>query len=192
MKPRSLALIAIIALIGAGLFAWQLFDRAGIRQSAPVASLAAIGTISATPVTAETCYFVWASHTLPGLTEQLQESIHALQPAARARAEAYGEDCVYVDGHADFGVMETDFYIEVYVIDISDMQELGNWMGQVMPIIDQLPPDQVPGGVSGFVEFKFLKNGSESTLLRVPIDRYRKESRGKSGSDLYKLFSGNP
>lgn len=192
MNKKLLVYVTIALLAGAGLVAQQMLSRA---NKPPVVTIEAIFTVtepsSLTP-TYEGCYFVWASRALPEISAQVQAGIQALQPEAQARAEAFGEDCVFADGHAEFATMETDFYVVLQVDNLSNTAELGNWIIEVMPIIDQLPREQVPGVQPGFVDFRFSQGETEFIFVRVPIERYRNEAQGKRGAELFLLFYENP
>ena len=144
--------------------------------------------VTITP-TYEGCYYIWASQDLPEITEKLDTAIRALQPAASANASAFGENCVYADGHFTFGAMETDFYIHLSIESRSDEEEMGKWIAQVMPIIDQIT--EAPGG-PGFVEFSFQDNEPSPLIVRVPVRQYRSEAQGLSGIELFRLFYTAP
>ncbi|MBI5840892.1 MAG: hypothetical protein HZB19_12390 [Chloroflexi bacterium] len=135
----------------------------------------------------ESCYFVWASQELPELTQKMDIEIRALDPNASANASAFGEDCVFADGHSTFSAMETDFYIRMPVSDLTDEEAFGNWMAQVMLVILQLPSEEVPGPQPGFVEFWFIKSDTENLVVRVPIQQY-KDVKEKTGMELFRWF----
>ena len=147
--------------------------------------------ITITPVS-EGCGYQWAYKDMPEINEPFDEVIKILNPNAKAWATAFGEDCVYADGHADFSAMETDFYVHVPVTDLSDFESFGNWIVQVMNVIEGLPGDLIAGPNPGFVEFWFIKSEGEHIAMRVPIQKYRDEATGKSGEELFRLFYTNP
>ncbi len=138
------------------------------------------------------CYFVWATRELPELTAIFQEAVRDIQPEAQARAQAYGEDCIYADGRTEFGALETDFYIRLPVARLDDEQVMGKWIEQLMPVLERIPPDQVPGPQPGFVEFNFVVSESEALFLRVSIDRYNHQARQLTGAELFRFFHENP
>ena len=139
--------------------------------------------------TYEGCYYVWANQSLPEITEKLEAAIRALQPTASANASAFGENCVYANGHSTFGAMETDFYVTLSIESRKDEDAMGNWITQVMPVIDQLAG--VPGG-SGFVEFTFQDNEPSPLVVRVPVYKYKTEAQGLTGAKLFRLFYTAP
>jgi hypothetical protein len=141
----------------------------------------------------ESCAYVWAYQDLPEISARLEQAIGESFPEADAHASAYGEDCVYADGRAVFGAMETDFYVSLPVADIKDQTALGNHIASVMSIIlDRFPRQEIPGARDGFVEFRFEHSETELLLLRVSIQRYKTEAAGKTGEELFQLFQSRP
>ena len=138
------------------------------------------------------CGYQWAYEDLPELSKQLQEEIMTLNLEATAWATAFGEDCVYADGHADFSAMETDFYVQLPVTDLEDFESFGNWMTQVMQVVEGLPRDLLAGPQAGFVEFKFTKGDTEFLFVRVPIQQFRETASGKTGEELFRMFYAEP
>jgi hypothetical protein len=147
--------------------------------------------VTITP-TYEGCGYMWATKDLPELSELLDKAIKAINSDAKAWATAFGEDCVFADGHAIFSAMETDFYFQLTVDDILTYESFGNWIAQTMNIIENLPRDLIMGPMTGFVEFSFIKSITEQIVIRVPIQKYRDEATGKSGEELFRLFYTNP
>jgi len=138
------------------------------------------------------CAYQWAYEDLPELSKQLQEEIMTLNLEATAWATAFGEDCVYADGHADFSAMETDFYVQLPVTDLADFESFGNWMTQVMQVVEGSPRDLLSGPQAGFVEFKFTKSDTEFLFVRVPIQQFRETASGKTGEELFRMFYAEP
>lgn len=56
----------------------------------------------------EGCAYTWAYRDAPVLTQKIDFAICAIDPAARANVNLFGEDCVLADGRSAFGAMETD------------------------------------------------------------------------------------
>jgi len=88
--------------------------------------------------------------------------------------------------------METDFYVIVTVESLDDYETFGNWVYDVMQIVNGLPPEDLAGPQPGFVEFRFEKSISESIGFRVPIRQYNDTAQGISGEELFRLFYTNP
>ena len=109
-----------------------------------------------------------------------------------ARAQAFGEDCVYSNGESEFHALETDFYVTLMVDDLSDEDELGDWISRIMPELEKIPRDKLMGPQEGFCEFKFTQNDDEFVIVRVPLDKYRTEANRLKGAELYRLFSEKP
>jgi len=185
MSQKRNITVAIAISAAAGFLALQTVSAPTPDAVPP--TLAAAETVPTEPPTAETCGYVWAYHDAPDLTEKLDTAIKALNPEASARAQFFGEDCVYADGHSTFGAMETDFYVRSAAADLTDEEALGNWMAQLMPIIEEIPREEVKGNY-GFVEFWFEKTEAEHVVVRVPIQKYMDEARDKTGAELFRLF----
>ena len=174
----------------------------GVALTTAVAVFGALQTVSApaneavtSPPASSTpqgpCGFMWASKDAPELTASFDDAVKALNSEATGRAELFGEDCVYADGSATFGVMETDFFVRLPVSDLGKEEEFGNWVAQVMQIVTQIPRETLPGNY-GFVEFTFEKNSAERIVFRVPIQQYISDAQGKSGAELFRQFYSPP
>jgi hypothetical protein len=137
------------------------------------------------------CAYVWAYHDAPELTKEIDVAIRDINPAASARAELYGEDCVYADGHSTFGATETDFHVRLPTDDLTNNEAFGDWMAQVMPIVAEIPREEIQGNY-GFVEFWFEKNDTEHLIVHVPIQQYVEKSQGKTGAELFQIFYVTP
>ncbi|MBI2757313.1 MAG: hypothetical protein HYX49_01390 [Chloroflexi bacterium] len=140
----------------------------------------------------EGCYFAWASQDLPELSKKFNDALQAINENATGRAYAYGENCVYTDGRATFGAMETDFSVEVRVADIKNEKALGEWMYKILQVIENLPPEEIQGGQPGMVQFKFVKSEIENLYLNVSLDEYRKQAQDLQGAELFRYFYNNP
>ena len=181
MKRINIWLIAIILSAVAGIFAVQIASAPSPEEI----------QITDTPVSNDgNCAYIWAYHNAPELTEKLSATFLAIDPAINARAEYFGEDCIYADGHSTFGAMETDFYIRIPVDDLANEETLGNWMSQVLPVIVQLPRAEIQGKY-GFVEFTFEKTETDHVIVRVPIQLYI-NSNGTTGAKLFQMFHNFP
>jgi hypothetical protein len=145
---------------------------------------------TAPPVTPtyEGCAYVWGSQDLPELSRQLNASLQALSADLTGLAYAFGEDCVYGDGHSTFSAMETDFRVGIKVKTVRDEGALGDWIRKVMTIIQALPPDKLAGARPGRVDFDFKQPDPAEVLVSVPIEKYRAEADSLRGADLLHLF----
>jgi len=175
----------------------QINTALSTTKSAPAVSTPHIdqppnGNEATVTPTYEGCGYQWASKELPDLTFQLDGLIKLFDSGAKARATAFGEDCVYADGHTTFGAMETDFYISKPTSNLTDYEALGTWILNIMQLIVVLPKDMLAGPNPGFVEFAFIKNDPERIIVRVPIQKYKTEATGKSGEELFKMFYTSP
>ena len=159
-----------------------------------------VATISATAEPSPTvsadgyggCGYQWAYQDDPELSAKLDEAIRQLDPAASAKAQQFGEDCVYEDGHSTFLAKETDFYVRRPIEDLTDKESFGNWMAEVMTIVTQIPREELQGTSYGFVEFWFNKSETEHLVVRVPIQKYLDEGQGKAGNEFLQLFLETP
>ncbi len=149
---------------------------------------------TAVPVTPtyEGCAYVWASQDLPDLSRQLNAELQKIGTDLTGLAYAYGENCVYGDGHATFSAMETDYRIGVKVTTLRDEGTLGEWIRKVMNIVLDLPPDQLQGPQPGRVDFDFKQPDPAELFVTVPIDKYRQEADNLRGADLLHLFYPTP
>ena len=148
-------------------------------------------TTEITP-TSESCAYVWASKDLPDLSQKVYNALKAVDTNLTGNAYAYGENCVYADGHNTFATMETDFRVKVTVSDLKDEKALGDWVASAMGAITKLPADEIPGPQPGRVEFDFSKSETDNLFLNVSIAKYQKLAPGISGAELFRNFNNNP
>jgi hypothetical protein len=196
MKKNRIWIIGIVLTATAGFIALQNLTAPAVDEVLPTPFItntsAIIFTDTPTPTPAyEGCGFMWAYHNAPDLTEKINTAVRNLYPDASARAEFFGEDCVFADGSAKFSAMETDFYVQLPVDNLTDEETFGNWMAQVLPLIVQTPEEEIQGNY-GFVEFSFIKSEAERIIFRVPIVTYVAEAKEKSGAELFRFFHTPP
>ena len=137
------------------------------------------------------CYFTWATKDAPELTNKLDTAIKSLDQNSNANATYYGEDCTYEDGSSIFGAMQTDFKIRLPVDDLTQHEEFGNWIKDVMQIVTEIPREEMQGNL-GYVEFWFEKSEAENIIVRVLIQKYVEEAKDKTGVELFNLFYSQP
>ena len=196
MKRNRIWIIGIVLTATAGFIALQNITAPAVDDAPRAPSItntsAIIFTDTPTLTPAyEGCGFMWAYHNAPELTEKINTAVRNLNSDAGARAEFFGEDCVFADGSATFSAMETDFYIQLPVDNLTNEEAFGNWMAQVLPLIVQTPEEEIQGNY-GFVEFSFIKSETERIIFRVPIGTYIAEAKGKSGAELFQFFHTPP
>jgi hypothetical protein len=192
MKRYGYWIIAIILMATAGAIVLQRgrtptslgVTEAPSRTDITIPSL--IKTPTVVPVYEE-CAYTWAYRDAPGMKEKIDLAVSAINPAAKVNVNLFGEDCIYADGHSTFGAMETDFYIYLPVTDLNDEEMFGNWMAKILPLITQIPRDEIQGNY-GFVEFWFELSDTEKVVVRVPIEQYNNEAVGMAGSELFGKF----
>lgn len=152
--PRPFARLLLVFVTLIALTALCNFPRA-IPPPEPTAfPLTKIQTD--TPTTGP-CGFAWATQSLPELSEQLLARLNeAGLPVAAARAEAYGENCVYSDGTvARFAAMQTDYRVTLAVETLTDAETLGSLLEQTLEIIDGFPVGETPGPNPGYIGITF-------------------------------------
>jgi hypothetical protein len=133
------------------------------------------------------CGYQWAQKDLPELSSEFQQAVQELQPEAQANAFAFGEDCVYADGHAVFSAMETDFNVTLQVNDLSAKAELGEWIVKVMQIIENIPSEKIEGPRPGRVSLEF-RSGSEQKFVNFYVDKYQALPAGLSNAEIYQTL----
>lgn len=136
----------------------------------------------------EGCGFQWAEQNLPELSASFLQSLQALQPEAHGNAFAFGENCILRDGTiAYFSTMETDFNVTLPVEDVTNEEELGEWIVKVMQIIDAIPPEQIQGPQPGRVSMGFQSNGQQ-VMLNFYTDQYHALPVGLSNAEIYQAL----
>lgn len=191
MKHKRNWVIGIVLSATAGFVALQNVNAPTHEDAVPDPVIPIATESEILTPTYEGCAFVWAYHDAPELTEKVDAAVRAINEQASARASLFGEDCIYADGHSTFGVMETDFYVRLPVDDLTAEAAFGDWMAQVLPIIAQVPREEIQGNY-GFVEFWFEKSEAEQIILRAPIQKYLDEAQDKSGAELFQMFYSQP
>ena len=193
MKRRRNVVIAIALSAAAGFLALQNVSAPAPNETTQIPDAETIVTESPTVEASAPgqCGYMWAYHDAPELTKKLSAAVKTMDPAASGRAQLFGEDCVYEDGHSTFGAMETDFYVNLPADDLTNEESFGNWMAKVMPTIAKIPREEIKGNY-GFVEFTFEKNEAEHVIVRMPIQKYLDEAQDKTGAELFRMFSVAP
>ncbi|MDQ2691795.1 MAG: hypothetical protein M3Y68_07185 [Chloroflexota bacterium] len=140
------------------------------------------------PPDSQNCGYQWAYQDLPELSSSFQGSIQELQAEAQASAFAYGENCVLPDGTvAQFLPMETDFNVTLQVADLADENALGEWIVNVMQVIEGIPDDQIVGPRPGRVSMTFQSAGSQQ-VINFYIDQYENLPAGLSNAEIYQAL----
>ena len=143
------------------------------------------------PSAFEPCGYMWASQDLPDVSTKVNDLLQAVDKNITASAYAYGENCVYADGHSTFGAMETDYRVKVEIKNIKDEKVLGDFIAKVMDVIVKIPLSDVKGPNPGRVEFSFV-NGSNQVNVIVQITQYTNDAVNLKGAELFKFFQQNP
>jgi hypothetical protein len=135
----------------------------------------------------EGCGYQWAQQDLPVLSREFQQAIQGLEPSAQANAFAFGEDCIYADGHKTFGAKETDFNVTLQVADLSNEASLGEWIVKIMLIVVNIPKEKIVGPQSGVVFINF-QSGSDQKNLNFYIDQYQTLPSGLTTAEIYQAL----
>jgi hypothetical protein len=175
-----------IALSATATFVALQTVSAPTQESVPTTETAIPVTETAT-LAYEGCAYTWAYHNAPELTGKLDSAVKELNPDANATATLFGEDCIRADGSITFGVMETDFSVKLPVDDLTQHEEFGIWIKDVMQIVTEIPQEEIQGNY-GFVEFWFEKDELEHIVFRVSIPAYLNEAGDKTGEELFNLY----
>ena len=139
------------------------------------------------PPAAQPCGYMWASQNLTDLTLDLQQAIKDLQPEAQAYAFAFGEDCIYQDGQKTFIAMETDFNVTLPVADLTNENDLGEWIARTMQVIGDLPAEKIVGPRPGRITTIFT-TGTDQKFVTFYIDRYQALPTGMKGWEIYQAL----
>jgi hypothetical protein len=177
-SKRTIGILAVLTTAAASVFALTQ-GKLSAERRVPPADTPAV-TVSAN----QPCAYTWAYKDLPEISAEFEDAVKTVLPEANAHALAFGEDCTAADGSSTFGAMETDFYVILSVTDLDDDWSLGNFIEQILPILDGFAPPRVPGPNEGFVEFTF-RSGENQRVLRIslPLGRELRE-QGLHGAEL--------
>jgi len=133
------------------------------------------------------CAYQWAYEDVPKLSGDFQQSIQQLQDEAQASAFAFGENCVHADGRTDFIAMETDFNVTLQVNELSNEDELGEWIVKVMQVIDNIPKETIVGPRPGRVSISFQSRGDQM-FANFYIDQYQSLPSGLGNGEIYQAL----
>lgn len=172
--------------------AMPAISQAGPATPIPVTPTEYVPTAIPITPTYAGCAYVPGTEDMPELTRQLNVELQKISMDVSGLAYAYGEYCVYGDGHRTFSAMETDYRIGVKVKTLIDEGNLGNWISKVMTIVLAIPPEQLEGPRPGRVDFDFQVPDPEELFVTVPIEKYLNQADNLHGADLLHLFTTNP
>lgn len=192
--PRPFARLLLVFVVLIALTVLCNFPRAFPPPEPPPFPLTQILT-DTSPRPSETptvgpCGFVWASQGLPELSAQLLKRLNeAGLPVTAARAEAYGENCIYSDGAlAYFAAMQTDYHITLAVETLADAESLGSLLEQTLEIIDGFPVGETPGPNPGYIGITFQAGETVENLWFQQTQSDSLRAQGLSGEQLYEAL----
>ena len=193
MKQRHVAALIALALTAYACAVAAPADPAGAATPVPpIITPEFVPTAITITPTYEGCAYVWGSQNLPELSAKLNAELQAISMDASGLAYAYGENCIYGDGHQTFSAMETDFRVGVKVTSVRDEAALGEWIYKVMQVVLAVPQSELDGPRPGRVDFDFKQPDPAELFVTVPIDKYRNEAKDLRGADLFRYFYTNP
>ena len=116
----------------------------------------------------QNCIYAWATQPLPELSEKVQAAISAAGlTGVNANVEAYGENCIdsQTNRSVRFSTLETDFYIIVKVANLTDEDNMGNFLEKILVVLDTFPAGKIPGPQPGNIAVSFRTGSDELNLL---------------------------
>jgi hypothetical protein len=109
-----------------------------------------------------------------------------------ASAGAFGEDCIPneagVSGY--FAVMETDFRVTAQVDNLEDEEALGNLTAQILAVLDQIPPEDIPGPQSDYITLTFVVGEAQRDLRFTVTQADAALEQGLTGAALFQTLNG--
>jgi hypothetical protein len=193
MRPRMMAVLMLFGVVVSACSAIvPATPVVGSDPYTPAITPEYVPTVVPATPTYEGCAYVWASKDMPQLSRNFNTELQAIGADASGMAYAYGENCVYADGHSTFGAKETDFRVGVKVTSVHDEAALGDWIRKVMQVVLAIPAAELQGPESGRVDFDFKQPDPAEIFVSVPIDKYRSEAQGLEGAQLFRYFYTGP
>ena len=86
--------------------------------------------------------------------------------------------------------METDFNVTLNVEDVADEALLGEWILDVMDVIEAIPADQIVGPRPGRVSIIF-KASTAQAGANFYIDQYQALPAGLSNAEIYQSLQAS-
>jgi hypothetical protein len=190
------ALLAMALLAGCAVIARAIQTPAPDATLIPTLVLDTIApSLTVTPADTPVCAYVEASKDAPEASSALTQAYRSADFAnVDVRAEAYGENCIDTNTNrvASFSARQTDIYLSVPVQDIHDTQALGDWISRLVPVINLVPADQLPGPNPGNIAIQFTSAADTVNLWFPRQTAQGLIQKGLRGSALYEaLATGN-
>ena len=135
----------------------------------------------------ESCYFNWATQSLPDLSNQVQAALDAARlTGVTANAEAYGEYCYGSQTNKPlyFSAMETDFRVTAQVKTLTNKDRLGNLLEQILIVLDGFPTETTPGPQPGYIGVTFQAGSEDLRLWFTFTDGESARATGLHGAAL--------
>jgi hypothetical protein len=144
--------------------------------------------LSGTPPTVAPCSFNWATKDVPELTAEIQSAIDdAGLESVTVIASAYGENCYANDTNEVqyFATMQTNFHITVVVDALEDEEVLGNLTAQILTVLNQIPPEDIPGPQPGNITLAFVAGDAQRKLYFSITQADTALEQGLTGAALF-------
>ena len=164
---RKTKLLLLLFLLGALLLPVIYFTYQRAAQQAAPTEVPSFGLPPADSATMP-CGYVWAQQDLPEIGQRFNAELQKLLPNATGGAYAFGEDCVLEDGSRNFLPMETDFTVDLPVLDLTDDAALGGYLEQLIPFLAAYPTDGLPARV-GRIDVRFFVSEQEFRYVRFEL-----------------------
>lgn len=126
------------------------------------------------------CWFQWATRSLPGDAQAVQEALAAAGIGAReVWASGFGEVCVTSRGTVKgFGVQAETIAVTLDVTDLADRAALGDQLGLVITTIDSVP--SLASNTSVHITFQSPDATADCAMdLRKVAQAYREGTQGE-------------
>jgi hypothetical protein len=134
------------------------------------------------------CYQTWAYDPLPAISAEFLKAIQGIAPDLEARAEAYGERCVFQSGKHTFSALETDFFVTIPVTDLNDKEAFGQWIEKIMAVVNEFGRPRVPGTMDGKLNLIF-ETTSDHLIVSNTIQKTNELlAQDLHGIDLFEAF----
>lgn len=147
---------------------------------------------TSTPLSSSVCAYVLVSKDAPDAATLVSQVYRTAGfTDVDVRAAATGENCIDTNTNSivSFSAMQTDIYLTIPVQDTADTQALGSWISRLVPVINQVPANQLPGPNPGDIGMQFKSASGEVNLWFPRKTAQQLIQKGVSGSALYEALA---
>lgn len=178
--PLFLLLIWLLAACGQGISSESATASPGTETTLP-------STLTASASSGHSCYYNWATQSLPDLSARIQKAIDdSGLKGVTASADAYGENCYdnVTNQVVSFASMETDIQATARVKSIQDTDDLGSLLERILAILEGLPAQSLSAGHLGYIGITYQAGEASMRLWFTDQDARAARGRGLHGADL--------